>query len=75
MIILMEIEKLLIKLNNIMGYFILNYLYLNYNLMINLVSIFSINNSQNLYSYSLNNFVSNLLMSANLLMIHISQKF
>lgn len=75
MIILMEIEKLLIKLNNIMGYFILNYLYLNYNLMINLVSIFSINNSQNLYSYSLNNSVSNLLMSANLLMIHISQKF
>jgi hypothetical protein len=74
MIILMEIEKLLIKLNNIMGYFILNYLYLNYNLMIILVSISSINNSQNLYSYSLNNSVSNLLMSANLLMIHISQK-
>lgn len=74
MIILMKIEKLLIKLNNIMGYFILNYLYLNYNLMIILVSISSINNSQNLYSYSLNNSVSNLLMSANLLMIHISQK-
>ncbi len=74
MIILMKIEKLLIKLNNIMGYFILNYLYLNYNLMTILVSISSINNSQNLYSYSLNNSVSNLLMSANLLMIHISQK-